>query len=128
MQKRGNLRGGRQKDEQQRVKPNRGVGSRRSWRVVFRRAFSPEAIGAGVAGGAPLIRCLFGGNAVVEHKAQTHLRGFAVVSLLVGASCPDAHMYRSGADVRHMPGAGWGEEKQHNPALSGTMHPQGRTR
>ena len=42
-------------------------------------------------------------NAVVEHKAQTHLRGFAVVSVLVGASYPDARMYRSGADVRHMP-------------------------
>src|SRR5580658_9513289 len=28
----------RQKDEQQRVKPNRGVGSGRSWRVVFDRA------------------------------------------------------------------------------------------
>jgi hypothetical protein len=64
------------------------------------------------------------GVTVVEHKAQTHLRGFAVVSLFVGASCPDAHMYRNGADVRHMPGAGWGEEKQHNPALSGTMHPK----
>lgn len=62
-----------------------------------------------------------GKRLVVEHKAQTHLRGFAVVSLLVGASCPDAHMYRSGADVRHMLE---GEEKQHNPALSGTMHPQ----
>jgi len=62
------------------------------------------------------------GVTVVEHKAQTHLRGFAVVSLLVGASCPDAPMYRSGADVRHMLE---GEEKQHHPALSGTMHPKG---
>jgi hypothetical protein len=26
--------------------------------------------------------------------------------------------------VRHMPGAAGGEEKQHNPALSGTMHPK----
>ena len=103
MQKRGDLRGGRQKDEQQRIKPNPGVGSRRSWRVVFYRAFSPEAIGAGVPGGAPLISRLFGRNAVVEHKAQTHLRGFAVVSVLVGASYPDARMYRSGVDVRHMP-------------------------
>jgi hypothetical protein len=60
----------------------------------------------------------------VEHKAQTHLRGFAVVSVLLGASYPDARMYRSGADVRHMPEAAWGEEKQHNPALSSTMHPQ----
>lgn len=41
----GYLRGGRQKEEQQRVKPNPSVGSRRSWRVVFYRAFSPEAVG-----------------------------------------------------------------------------------
>jgi hypothetical protein len=61
------------------------------------------------------------GVTVVEHKAQTHLRGFAVVSHLVGVSYPDARMYRSGADVRHMPD---GEEKQHNPALSSTMHPK----
>jgi hypothetical protein len=69
-----------------------------------------------------------GKRLVVEHKAQTHLRGFGVVSLLVGASCPDAPMYRSGADVRHMPEAAWGEEKQHNPALSSTMHPQAAPR
>jgi hypothetical protein len=61
------------------------------------------------------------GVTVVEHKAQTHLRGFAVVSVLVGASYPDARMYRSGADVRHMLE---GKEKQPNPALSGTMHPK----
>ena len=60
----------------------------------------------------------------MEHKAQTHLRGFSVVSVLLGASYPDARMYRSGADVRHMPERAWGEEKQHNPALSGTVYPK----
>jgi hypothetical protein len=97
----------RQKDEQQRVKPNRGVGSGRSWRVVFRRAFSPEAVGrleCGSVRWCEVHQVSIGNSPVVEHKAQTHLRGFAVVSLFVGASCPDAHMYRSGADVRHMPG------------------------
>jgi hypothetical protein len=42
-------------------------------------------------------------NAVVEHKAQTHLRGFALVSRCFRASSLDAPVYFNGGHVRHHP-------------------------
>ena len=43
------------------------------------------------------------GNAVVEHKAQTHLRGFALVSRYFRASYLAARVYFNGGHVRHHP-------------------------
>jgi hypothetical protein len=55
----------------------------------------------------------------VEHKAQTHLRDFALVSRCFRASSLDAPVYFNGGHVRHHPARPARAEKAQKGSLRG---------
>jgi len=95
--------------EQWRIVESSGEWRRWAWRsrgISKNRRSSPAASGRqhrvrGTSGGAGWLSCRR--DAVVEHKAQTHNGGFALVSRHFRASYLDARVYFSGGHVRHRP-------------------------